>query len=151
MHKQLTSRGMCTQVFTLESPTGQLGPAMTLKQFQLYTDRRATAGPPPGNPGSHSRSGNSDETLDSSMATGSAAPRLAAAPPALAAVPDKWLRRQLVLDALPLHSTSIARHISVRTRELRLQHAICCLILLCSPRYIGARAAQQQRVHLHGP
>ena len=107
---------------------------MTLKQFQLYAERRAAAGPPSGNPGSHSRSGNSDETLDSSMATGSAGPRLAAAPPALAAVPDKWLRRQLVLEALPLHGTPIAVDVAVRSVR-RLWRYACrfCLptVLVC--------------------
>ena len=113
---------------------------MTLKQFQLYAERRAAAGPPSGNPGSHSRSGNSDETLDSSMATGSAGPRLATAPPALAAVPDKWLRRQLVLEALPLHGTPIARDVAVRSVQRLWRYACRLCVSLCLPTVLVCKA-----------
>jgi hypothetical protein len=122
---------------------------MTLKQFEMYTEQRSlTQQAQPESPrGTHHNSGNRDsgESLDSmvsSMATNSAGPRLARAPDQLTNVPEKWLKRSLMLDAVPVQGTYLAKSVLVRpgkpssafsastARVPSIVHRGCVLILL---------------------
>jgi hypothetical protein len=112
------------QVHTMNVATGGRGPAMALQHFQQYAAQQYAAqrsGSPQqprsaGNESPSQRSGSqgSDETLDSSMATGSAGPRPSTATKAALSVPEKWLRRALLVDKLPLQDTLMVADISVR-------------------------------------
>jgi hypothetical protein len=125
------------QIFTLDATAGQPGPNMTLKHFEMLTEQRLVAQQvPPESPSGLHKSGSSDESLDSmasSMATNSAGPRLARAPVNLTTVPEKWLKRSLMLDAMPLQGTYLAKNVLVCSAKSIFGCAICanCSKLLC--------------------
>lgn len=108
----------CAQVHTCNAAFGEPGPGMTMQQFELYISQRTAAAPAPAHgsdSGSREHSPPSDETLDSSMATGSAAPG-GATPlaPGAPRLPDKWLKHGLLLDGVPVHGSNMLAHVQVR-------------------------------------